>query len=80
MQASKKIIINMLLVAIFSFSFGTTFLFADEVSEIREMTKEKVDHVIITLKDDKLNNEEKFIPKQEDASARKSFGESPRCL
>ena len=59
MQANKKIIINMLLVAIFSFSFGTTFLFADEVSEIREMTKEKVDHVIITLKNDKLNKEEK---------------------
>jgi len=42
MQAAKKIIINMLLVTIFSFSFGTTFLFADEISEIREMTKKKL--------------------------------------
>ena len=49
----------MLLVTIFSFSFGTTSLFADEVREIREMTKEKVDHVIITLKNDQLNKEEK---------------------
>ncbi|MBT3213608.1 MAG: ABC transporter substrate-binding protein [Deltaproteobacteria bacterium] len=59
MQAAKKIIINMLLVTIFSFSFGTTFLFADEISEIREMTKEKVDHVISTLKDESLSKAEK---------------------
>ena len=59
MQANKKIIINILIVAIFSFFFGTTFLFADEVSQIREMTKEKVDLVIITLKNDKLSKEEK---------------------
>jgi phospholipid transport system substrate-binding protein len=59
MQAAKKIIINVFLVSIFSFSFGTSFLFADEISEIREMTKEKVDHVISTLKDDSLSKEEK---------------------
>ena len=59
MQFTKKIIINMLLVTIFSLSFGTTFLFADEISEIREMTKEKVDHVISTLKDDSLSKAEK---------------------
>lgn len=49
----------MLLVTIFSLSFGTTFLFADEISEIREMTKEKVDHVISTLKDESLSKAEK---------------------
>ena len=59
MQATKNIIINLLLVNIFFFSFGTTSLLADEVSEIREMTKEKVDHVISTLKDDSLSKEEK---------------------
>ena len=59
MQATKNIIINLLLVTIFCFSFGTTSLLADEVSEIREMTKEKVDHVISTLKDDSLSKEEK---------------------
>jgi phospholipid transport system substrate-binding protein len=59
MQATKNIIINLLLVTIFFFSFGTTSLLADEVSEIREMTKEKVDHVISTLKDDSLSKEEK---------------------
>ena len=59
MQTAKNIIINVFLVSIFSFFFETTFLFADEVSEIRKMTKEKVDHVISTLKDENLSKEGK---------------------
>ena len=59
MQTTKKIIFNVLFVSIFSFSFGTSLLVADEVSAIREMTKEKVDHVISTLKDNNLTKEEK---------------------
>ena len=59
MQTTKKIISNVLFVSIFSFSFGTSLLVADEVSAIREMTKEKVDLVISTLKDNNLTKEEK---------------------
>ena len=59
MQTTKKIIFNVLFVSIFSFSFGTSLLVADEVSAIREMTKEKVAHVISTLKDNNMTKEEK---------------------
>ena len=59
MQDVIKTIINGLLISILCFSFGATSLFADEVSEIRAMTKEKVDLVIRTLKDSSLSKEEK---------------------
>ena len=59
MQDVIKTIINGLLISLLCFSFGATSLFADEVSEIRAMTKEKVDLVIRTLKDSSLSKEEK---------------------
>ena len=59
MQDVIKSIINGLLISLLCFSFGATSLFADEVSEIRAMTKEKVDLVIRTLKDSSLSKEEK---------------------
>ena len=59
MKYSTKKIINVLLIFLFFFSFGTTSLFADEISEIRTMTKEKVDLVINTLRDESLSKEEK---------------------
>jgi len=59
MQDVIKTIINGLLISFLCFSFGATSLFADEVSEIRAMTKEKVDLVIRTLKDSSLSKEEK---------------------
>ena len=64
MQASKKIIINMLLVSIFSFSFGTTFLFADEVSEkvAFEVAKQAViDGVAEELSDEEISERIKNI-------------------
>ncbi|MBL4825821.1 MAG: ABC transporter substrate-binding protein [SAR324 cluster bacterium] len=59
MQFSTKKIINVLLIFLFFFSFASTSLFADEISEIRTMTKEKVDLVINTLRDESLSKEEK---------------------
>ena len=59
MQDVIKTIINGLLISLLCFSFGATSLFADEVSEIQAMTKEKVDLVIRTLKDSSLSKEEK---------------------
>ncbi len=59
MKYSTKKIINVLLIFLFFFSFATTSLFADEISEIRTMTKEKVDLVINTLRDESLSKEEK---------------------
>ena len=59
MQDVIKTIINGLLISLLCFSFGATSLIADEVSEMRAMTKEKVDLVIRTLKDSSLSKEEK---------------------
>ncbi len=59
MKYSTKKIINVLLIFLFFFSFASTSLFADEISEIRTMTKEKVDLVINTLRDESLSKEEK---------------------
>ena len=44
---------------IFAVFFAAATLSADEVSEIRAMTKEKVDLVIQTLKDTSLSKKEK---------------------
>ena len=59
MQVADYKMINRIVILLFIFFFGTTSIFADEVSEIRKMTKEKVDLVISTLKDDTLSKKEK---------------------
>ena len=50
---------NLLIITIIFVFLGSNLIFADEVSKIREMTKEKVDIVINTLKDQSLNKDEK---------------------
>ena len=59
MQASKRILINFLTITIVFLFLGSNSILADEVREIREMTKEKVDLVINTLKNSSLSKEEK---------------------
>ena len=59
MQIFKKIFIKFSIVSLVILIIGQNFVFADEVSEIREMTKEKVDIVINTLKDVNLSKDEK---------------------
>lgn len=59
MQVADYKMINRIVILLFIFFFGATSIFADEVSEIRKMTKEKVDLVISTLKDDTLSKKEK---------------------
>ena len=58
MKLSKNFLVN-LFISIILILLGSNFIFADEVSEIREITKEKVDIVINTLKDRSLSKEEK---------------------
>ena len=59
MHIFKKIFISFSIVSLLILIFGQNFIFADEVSEIREMTKEKVDIVINTLRNSNLSKEEK---------------------
>jgi len=59
MQVSKNIFINLFVISIMFSFLGLNTIFADEVSEIKEMTKEKVDLVIKTLKDSSLSKEAK---------------------
>ena len=59
MKVLKKILINLFFVPLILTNLGSKTIFADEVSEIRRMTKEKVDIVINTLKDNSLSKEEK---------------------
>ncbi len=59
MEASMSILRNFLIISIIFLFLGSNSIFADEVTEIREMTKEKVDIVINTLKDNSLSKEEK---------------------
>ncbi len=60
MQIFKKIFISFSIISLLILIIiGQNFVFADEVSEIREMTKEKVDIVINTLRDANLSKEEK---------------------
>jgi len=59
MQFSKKILINLFVFSLIFTILGSNKIFADEVNEIREMTKAKVDLVIATLKDSSLSKEEK---------------------
>ena len=59
MQIFKKIFTSFSIVSLLILIIGQNFVFADEVSEIREMTKEKVDIVINTLKDVNLSKDEK---------------------
>ncbi len=54
MQTAKKIIINVFLLSILSFFYGSNVLFADEASEIREMTSVKVDQIIDALSDTEM--------------------------
>lgn len=61
MKTAKKIIINVFLLSILSFFYGSNVLFADEASEIREMTSVKVDQIIRMLRSDSLSKEEKKI-------------------
>ena len=59
MKLSKNYLINLLIFSKIFLLLGSNCIFADEVSEIREMTKEKVDIVINTLKDNNLSKDEK---------------------
>ena len=61
MQTAKKIIINVFLLSFLSLFYGSNVLFADEASEIREMTSVKVDQIIRMLRSDSLSKEEKKI-------------------
>jgi len=61
MQTAKKIIINVFLLSILSFFYGSNVLFADEASEIMDMTSVKVDQIIRMLRSDSLSKEEKKI-------------------
>ena len=61
MQTAKNIIINVFLLSILSFFYSSNVLFADEASEIREMTSVKVDQIIRMLRSDSLSKEEKKI-------------------
>ena len=59
MQIIIKNIMYRTLISLFVLFFTTASLSADEVSEIRALTKEKVDLVIQTLKDTSLSKKEK---------------------
>ena len=59
MQSHLNHFTNRTLIVILILFFSSSALFADEVSEIRAMTKEKVDIVINILKDKSLSKEEK---------------------
>ncbi|MBC8258651.1 MAG: ABC transporter substrate-binding protein [SAR324 cluster bacterium] len=59
MQIFSKNIMNIIPLYLVLTFFASGSLFADEIAEIRAMTKEKVDHVISTLKDDSLSKDEK---------------------
>jgi len=61
MQTAKKIIINVFLLSILSFFYSSNVLFADEASEIMDMTSVKVDQIIRMLRSDSLSKEEKKI-------------------
>jgi len=61
MQTAKKIIINVFLLSILSFFYGSNDLFADEASEIKEMTSVKVDQIISMLRSENLSKEEKKL-------------------
>ena len=59
MLVQLKLITGRILIVLFMLFFTSSALVADEVSEIRAMTKEKVDIVINILKDKSLSKEEK---------------------
>ncbi len=59
MQVHQKHITGRILVILLILFFTSSNLLADEVSEIRAMTKEKVDIVINILKDKSLSKDEK---------------------
>jgi phospholipid transport system substrate-binding protein len=59
MQIINKKIMYRTLISLFAVFFAAATLSADEVSEIRAMTKEKVDLIIQTLKDTSLSKKEK---------------------
>ncbi len=59
MQVQLKLITGRILIVLLMLFFTSSALVADEVSEIRAMTKEKVDIVINILKDKSLSKEEK---------------------
>ena len=59
MQFYPKNITSTSLIFILMLFFASSALFADEISEIRAMTKEKVDVVINILKDKSLSKQEK---------------------
>ncbi len=59
MQVHQKNITGRIVVILLILFFTSSNLFADEVSEIRTMTKEKVDIVINILKDKSLSKDEK---------------------
>ena len=59
MQIIIKKIMYRTLISLFAVFFAAATLSADEVNEIRAMTKEKVDLVIQTLKDTSLSKKEK---------------------
>ena len=59
MHIINKKIMYRTLISLFAVFFAAATLSADEVSEIRAMTKEKVDLVIQTLKDTSLSKNEK---------------------
>ena len=59
MQVHLKLITGRILIVLLMLFFTSSALVADEVSEIRAMTKEKVDIVINILKDKSLSKNEK---------------------
>ena len=59
MKIINKKIMYQTLISLFAVFFAAATLYADEVSEIQAMTKEKVDLVIQTLKDTSLSKKEK---------------------
>ena len=59
MQIINKKIMYRTLISLFAVFFAAATLSADEVNEIRAMTKEKVDLIIQTLKDTSLSKKEK---------------------
>ena len=61
MHIAKKIIINVFVVSLYLFFFGTSSLFADVAKEVREMTSVKVDQIISMLRSENLSQKEKKI-------------------
>ena len=59
MKFTKNVFINFFIISSTFLFSGSNSIFANEVSEIRAMTKEKVDIVISTLKDNNLSKYEK---------------------